>query len=236
MATIYAVHFLRADMRSRYGHEEPWRVGETRRIKDALRLCKRGYHYAPTWKAALLGGHLYGPMACIVEVDDSGPKDKHKGVSSVRTLVECFNVERDLRLYAADEAARALEACEKRTGRKAEERLWAAVQAARGHAAGTVTDAELAGARVSAWAAVRDAGWPAAWAAARDAAWAATADTAWDAAWDAAEAAAARPAVRPAAWAAARDASAERFAAAMHAATGWRDADGTVTRDEEMQS
>jgi hypothetical protein len=241
MATIYAVHFLDPDMRSRLGDEEPWKVGETRRIKNAhaLRLCKRGYHYAPTWKAALLGGLLFGPKACIVEVDDSGPKDEHKGVSSVRTLVECFDVEQTMRLYAADEAARALQAWEKRTGRRADERAWTAVEAARGHATGTVTDSQLAAARDAAYDAAWAVAWGEAWAlaghAAASSAWDAALDAAWASAWAAAGYAVRdtpKAAAGAAALNAARNAGAERFAAAMHKATGWRDADGTVTRDE----
>jgi hypothetical protein len=229
-------------MRSRHGNEEPWRVGETRRVKATLQFCKHGYHYSPTWKAALLGGYLFGPMACIVEVDNSGPKDEHKGVSSARTLVECFDVERELRLYAADEAARALQAWEKRTRRKADERLWTVVEAARGHATGTVTKSQLDAARDAAYDAAWNAAWGSAWATAGHAA----GDTAWDAAVDAAWAAAVgaagyavrdtpRATAGAAALKAARNASAERFAAAMHKATGWRDADGTVTRDEEEE-
>lgn len=155
---MLAVHFLQADMRPRKGTEEPCKVGETRTIKGELRLCERGYHYSPTWASALLGGYLYGPIACVVEVELGGPSDEYKGVSRSRKLIKAVNVEKEMRLFAADEAARGLRLVEKRTGTKADPRSWAAVKAARAHAAGKITDAQLA----AAWAAARDAAWDAA--------------------------------------------------------------------------
>src|SRR3990172_2613386 len=131
MSKIYAVHFMGADYRPRNGREKAWKVGETRTVSKKLVLCERGYHYSPTWESALHGQYLYGPLACIVEVDDAGPKDKHKGVSATRTLVEAYNVERELRLFAADEAERCLKAWEKWSGKPADIRSWQAIKAAR---------------------------------------------------------------------------------------------------------
>jgi hypothetical protein len=72
----------------------PWKVGLTRKIHPdiTLQLCRKGYHYARTWEDAFLGGFIYGPRACIVKVDTSGPKDNLKGCSRERTLVEVFYI------------------------------------------------------------------------------------------------------------------------------------------------
>ena len=197
----YAVHFMGLDFRPQNGTEKPWKIGETRTIEGNLELCRRGYHWSSSWEAAMLGGFLYGPMACIVEVESDGPRDAHKGVSATRRLVEAYDVTKPMRLFASDEATRALRRWEKRSGKRADKRSWAAVKAAREHAAGIITDNHLAAAQ----AAARAAAWAAAQAAAQDAAQAA----AWAAAWVAARAAA-------------RAANAKRFATAMHEATGWR--------------
>ena len=103
----------------------------------------------------------------------------------VSSAVACTNpnVDRRLRLWMADCAARVLhiyEAAEKSDAPRA------AIVAARQYARGEIDDA--------ARAATRDAAWAAAWAATRDAAWAATRD-------------AARAATRDAAWAAERAAA-----------------------------
>lgn len=108
MAEVYCVHFLRSDMRSSQGNEKPWKVGERREIDGEIALCERGYHYSPNFGAALLGGWLYGPMACIVRVDDSGPKDETKGVSPRRELVEVYDVGAALVQFAFEEADRAV--------------------------------------------------------------------------------------------------------------------------------
>ena len=214
MTKITAVHFLNRDMTARNGIEKPWKVGETRTWKGPITLCWSGYHYTHGWAAALQGNLLYGPMACIVEVEElTGPRyrDEHKGVSRTRTLLEVYDVEREMRLFAADEAERALKAWEKRSGEKADPRSWAAIEAARLHADGKITDQQLD----AAWAAAWWAAWAtwAAWGAARDAARDAVGNAAW------AASIAARDAL-DAAW----DASARRFAARMKAATGWEDA------------
>lgn len=160
---IFAVHFLHSDMRSLYGTERPWEVGETRAIDGELVLCERGYHYCHDWGAALRGGYLYGPMACIVEVDDAGPKDENKGVSATRRLVEVYNVEREMRLFAADEAERALRRWQDRSGTNADGRSWAAVRAARAFAHGEISPEQLAAASDAAWDAASAAAWDAAW-------------------------------------------------------------------------
>ena len=97
-------------------------------------------------------------MACIVEVDDDGPQDETKGCSRTRTLIEVFNVEREMRLYAADEASRCLKAWEKSSGKAAHVDSWRAVKAARAFANGKITADELLAAK----SAAESAAWSAA--------------------------------------------------------------------------
>ncbi len=98
MAKIYAVHFLTEDGKHHLGNNwqgkdaNPWKVGETRKVVGTLRLCFNGYHYADTWEKAFLGSFIYGPTACIVQVDDSGPRDLKKGASRSRKLVEMYTI------------------------------------------------------------------------------------------------------------------------------------------------
>jgi|CXWL01.1.fsa_nt_gi hypothetical protein len=220
MSKLIGVKFLLEDMRSAHGNENPWIVGETRSIKGDLKLCRRGYHYCPTWAAALRGGWLYGPIAAIVEVDDDGPKDDTKGCSRTMTVLETFDVSRAMRLYAADEAERCLKAWEKRTGKKAHRDSWAAIAAARAFANGKITTDELTAARSAAYSAAYSAD-SAAYSAARSAAYSAARSAAYSAAYSAARSAAYSAA--NSAYSAAMSASAARFAAAMGTATGWHD-------------
>ena len=116
------------------------------------------------------------------------------------------DVERRLRLWMADCAARVLHIYEKtETSPAPRNAIIAARQFARGEIDAAAWDAARAAARAVAWDAARDAARAVAWdarAAARDAAWAAARDAAWAASRDAAWAAA-----RDAAWAAARAAA-----------------------------
>jgi hypothetical protein len=210
---MIAVHFLQENMKPRNGHEKPWVVGEKRTKRGQLAMCARGYHFCPTWEDAIRGGFLYGPIACIVEVDDDAEVEYYKGVSRSRKLLVAVNVEREMRLFAADEAARALRAYEKRTGMKADPHSWAAVKAARDYADQKITATKLAAAKAAAWDIARGAARGAAGAAAWDAAWAA----AWDAAQDAAG---------DAAW----DAAWKRFSARMAKTTGWKSVRGKMVQ------
>jgi len=102
-----AYHFLRADMTAGNGTEPPWRVGETRKWKGEIEMCKSGYHSSPTWLDAL--DYAPGPMACIVAVSRPIAWDIDRLASRTRTLVACANVERELRIFACDCAERALQ-------------------------------------------------------------------------------------------------------------------------------
>ena len=142
-------------MRSRNGNEKPWKVGETRTVKGKLIECEWGYHYSPDWESAIKGRFLYGPMACIVRVDDANLCG-FKGVTATRTLVEAYDVTSAMRAFAADEAERALMA-ERKAGREPDPRSWAGMKAAWGAANGTVTLQELSAARSAAESAARSA-------------------------------------------------------------------------------
>ena len=120
-----------------------------------------------------------------------------------------------MRKFVAACGRRSLER-EEAEGREVDPRSWAAVVAAEGHVAGTVTDGEMA----SAWSAARAAwaAWAADWAAS-DADWAARA-AAWAAARAAAsDARAAASAVSDADWAAASAASSDVARAGARAAS-----------------
>ncbi len=213
-----AYKFLRDDMRSGYGDEPAWKVGETRRLKGEVELCKRGYHSCPTWYDAL--SYACGNMACVVDVSCPAAKDTDKQASRRCMILSCLNAEKVLRAWACDCAERALTAA-----KVADERSWNTIKVARLFNDGKATKEELAAAS----AAARAAAWAAAWAAASDAAraaaWAAASDAAWAAASDAARAAAraaawaaASAAASDAAWAAASDAASDAARAAAWAA------------------
>ena len=218
-----AYHFLRADMTTDSGTESPWEIGEERTYHGEIVLCQSGYHSSPTlWDAF---GYARGPVACLVEIskpvgsDGTETAGNRKSISKTRKLLECRNIERELRLFAADCAEHVLHIFEREYPNDYRPRL--AIQAARDFVNGKID----AAARDAAKEAARDAAWNAAWAAtwnavrnaalaaaekaarnaARDAAWA----TAWNAARDAEATArnAARDAARATAWATAWNAA-----------------------------
>ena len=200
MTQEQAYHFLRADMKSGQGNELPWPEGEERTITGKLVLCERGYHSSPTpWHALAFAP---GPVLCLVEISEPVARETDKQVSATRKLVKAVNIDRELRLFAADEAERVLYLFERQF--PGDDRPRKAIQVARdcangqiGVAAGAARVAARA-ARTAARAAARAAGAAeAAWVAA--AAWAAgDAAAAWDAA--AAEAAGVAAGVAGAAW------------------------------------
>ena len=214
-----AFHFLRDGMKSGYGSEPPWKIGEERTIEGVLKMCEHGYHSSPTWYDALK--YAPGNMACIVEVSGVILKDTDKQVSSSRKLIKAKDSGRVLRNWACDCAERAL-----KKAKVKDERIWNAVRVARLYNEGKATKKELGVAKAAAWAVARTASMDAAWAVARtasmdaawDAAWAAVMDATMAAAWDAAWAAA-KAAARNAAWAAAKAAVMDATMAAAWDAT-----------------
>lgn len=162
MTTIYACHFLGADMRSRNGTEEPWQVGETRTVEGTLKLCERGYHYCQTFGDALTGQYLYGPMACIVEVEDGGEHDEHKAVSRSRKLIEVWDASKVMRAFAFAEADTAMRVhavkALRAVGRKADAaKLAALAPNAANYAAAAAADAATNAANYAAADAAYDA-------------------------------------------------------------------------------
>ena len=106
---VRAYHFLLNDMRAHSGDEKPWEIGETRTIADVsrIKLCEYGYHSSPTLWDALQ--YANGPMACLVDVGESFGSDTDpapKNVHAARTLIKAVNIDRELRLFAADCAER----------------------------------------------------------------------------------------------------------------------------------
>ena len=145
-------HFLRHNYRAGRGDEKPWVIGETRIIPVANRkkivLCKYGYHFSPTLFDALM--YAPGPLACLVQVPDESQvskEDSPKGVTYQRTLVKAINVDRELRLFAADCAERVLLIFERE--RPNDDRPRKAIQAARDFANGKIDAAARAAARAA---------------------------------------------------------------------------------------
>ena len=170
---MIAYHTLRADMRTGSGssREKPWSIGERRKIRGTIELCKRGFHSCPTPFDTL--PYIQGPVLCRVDVTEpEKPEDNDgtKQVSRERELLAYVNVETELRLFICDCAERALLG-ERDHGREPDERSWKAVTISRLFAQGKATVEELVAAEEAAWA-VGAATWAtwAAWAAARAAA------------------------------------------------------------------
>jgi hypothetical protein len=119
-----------------------------------IEACRRGYHVCRVsdileWCAAELW---------VVEVrGDRVDSDDKVVVGQVRLLRRVDDWQKILRLLAADCADRALSLY---GGDKVDPRSWAAVDAARDHAHGRITDEQLAAARAAARAV-----WDTAWAA-----------------------------------------------------------------------
>jgi len=144
---LKAYHFLKTDMRSGFGPEAPWEVGEKRTLDKAIKvkLCEFGYHSSPTLWDALQ--YALGPVACLVEISRPVQKDETKSISRSRKLIKAVNIERGLRLYATDCAARVLRRLDRKRLNKRE---LEAVRVARDLANGRII--------ADAWEAARGAG------------------------------------------------------------------------------
>ena len=144
-----AYHFLRSDMTTASGNEPPWTVGETRHIAGTPVMCERGYHSSPTWFDALQ--YAPGPIACIVEVGGTILTDTDKQVSTERTLVDCRDAAKVLRLFACDCAEHVLHIYE---GKYPDDpRPRRAIETARHYVDGRASDDELRTAKAAADAA-----------------------------------------------------------------------------------
>ncbi|MGH7916998.1 MAG: putative immunity protein [Candidatus Binataceae bacterium] len=191
---MIAYHFLKADFTAGFGDEPPWKVGETRTVAEPsrIKLCEYGYHTSPTLRGALQ--YAQGPIACLDDISEPLDRDESRQVSATRTLVAAVNVERELRLFAADCAEHVLPIFERAYAgdRSPREAIAAARAFAEGKIGPTKLAAARAGAEEAALGADGDGGWAAAYAAnaARGATHTigcATSAAAWYAAWAAGE-------------------------------------------------
>lgn len=163
-----AYHFLREDMTGLYGNEPPWKVGERRSVEGGLCLCDWGYHYGLTPSDALI--YAPGPILCLVEVSEVGPKGKIKSCSRSRKLLRAVNATTVLHEVGCDIAEDILPLFEEHsTGDKGPRIV---LETKRQWLAGKASDLELAAARVLMLAsreektglAAHDAAWAASWA------------------------------------------------------------------------
>jgi hypothetical protein len=159
------------------------KIGEALSVDGPIELCKHGLHASR--KILDAAGYAQGSLlyrvcmsGTIVHVDD-------KMAASTRRHLWMIDSEKALRLAAAEIAFGALMA-ERKRGREPDPRSWAAVEAARGYASGTIAKTEMS----AAWSAADSAAWSAAWSAAESAAWSAAESAAWSAARSAARSAA----------------------------------------------
>jgi len=159
--------------------DEKWRVGQKRSLRGKIVPCLHGYHGSPTLWDALT--YAPGSVACKVElsgtvIEHGNPVDKYAG--RTKTLLAAVNIDRDLRLYAADCAEHVLWIYER--DYPGDDRLRKVIETAR-----DVAEGRVGAARDAAWVARDAAG--AAWAAeaaeAAGAAWAAWAAGGAGAAW-----------------------------------------------------
>ena len=141
-----AYYFLRKDMTSGSGHEEPWKVGEARRIEGHIALCERGYHSSPTPAMAL--EYAPGSMLCLVDVSKPVQKDSDKQVSRKRTLLAAINVEHILYDLACRFAEDVLQIFEKEYPEDSRPRV--AIETKRRWLKGQASDEELDAARAAA--------------------------------------------------------------------------------------
>ena len=214
---LIAYWFAMADKQGRaYSPNKPdekWEVGKKRTLRGQVVPCRYGFHGSPTLWQAL--EYAPGPLACKVELGGTIVRDSDKLVASQKTLLAAVNVERELRLFAADCAEHVLHIFELEYPNN--DRPRKAIAAARDYADGRIDYAAMVAAKSAAeWAAESAAAARAA--AARAAAMVAAKSAAMVAAKSAAMVAAKSAARAAAESAAAARAAAAEWAAAMVAA------------------
>ena len=158
--SVFAWHWLKADMTAGEGDEPPWRLGETRHYDGPVVLCHSGYHHSPTPFDGL--DYAPGPILCRVEASVPVEGAVYKSVGRSRRLIASRDVERELRLFACACAERAL-LRERKQGSEPDERSWRAVEVSRRYAMGDADEAELVLAAESAAARSKDScakSWP----------------------------------------------------------------------------
>ena len=194
---LIAYWFAMADKQGRaYSPNKPdekWTVGQARTLNGEIIPCRYGFHGSSTLWQAL--DYAPGPLACKVELSGTIVQEHDKLAASQKTLLAAVNVERELRLFAADCAERVLHIFELEYPH--DDRPRKAIAAARDYADGRIDYAAMAAAMAAAMVAAR------AVAMAKPAPWTA-ASAAWSPSWAARSAARAarhaRSAVIDAAW------------------------------------
>ena len=132
-----------------------WVPGQSRTLKGAIIPCQRGYHASPSLWQALT--YAPGPVACRVELSgEIIPHNGDKFAASTRKLIAAVNVDKDLRLFAADCAEHVLHLFERDYPN--DDRPRKAIQAARDFAEGRISDAAREAAGAAAWEAAWAAG------------------------------------------------------------------------------
>jgi hypothetical protein len=130
--------------------DEKWRIGQRRTLKGEIIPCQYGYHASPSLWDALR--YAPGALACKVELSGTiVPHGDDKYAASTRKLIAAVNVERELRLFAADCAEHVLYLFEEKY--PDDDRPRKAIQAARDFANGLITAANAAYAAYAAYAA-----------------------------------------------------------------------------------
>ncbi len=158
---LIAYWFAMADKQGRaYSPNKPderWEVGQTRTLNGEIIPCRYGFHGSPTLWQALK--YAPGPIACKVELSGTIVQEHDKLAASQKTLLAAVNVERELRLFAADCAEHVLHIFELEYPN--DDRPRKAIAAARDYADGRGAYEALQAAN----AAANAAAWAAAWAA-----------------------------------------------------------------------
>lgn len=179
---LIAYWFAMADKQGRaYSPNKPdekWTVGQARTLNGEIIPCRYGFHGSSTLWQAL--DYAPGPLACKVELSGTIVQEHDKLAASQKTLLAAVNVERELRLFAADCAERVLHIFELEYPH--DDRPRKAIAAARDYADGRIDYAAMAAANAAANAAALVLPWRSAWAAAwaaGTAAWVAARSAAW---------------------------------------------------------
>ncbi len=173
MTRVLAWHFLTEDRRLRYYDGREVKAGESLSVDVTPVLCERGMHASPRILDAL--SFRTGPVLCRVRVSGDVVRGDDKVAGRTRECLWMVDAAPALRMFAVDCRARQI-ATYRRRGFRIDPRADAAIAAAYGYLAGTVTLAEVRASASAAAAAV--AAVAAAAVAASDAAVAAAADAA----------------------------------------------------------
>ena len=159
MTRILAWHFLPEDRRLRYDDGREVKAGESLSVDVTPVLCERGMHASPRIIDAL--SFRTGPVLCRVRVSGDVVRGADKVAGRTRECLWMVDAAPALRMFAVDCRARQI-AAYRRRGVRIDPRADAAIAAAYGYLAGTVTLAEVRSAYDAAAAAAAAAAYNAA--------------------------------------------------------------------------